>query len=73
MHGLGKKRTRLGRFLDKNKITQGWLVENAKLNRNTVTQLCGDDKYEPRAETVQKIISAFRKHGHDVQGSDFWG
>jgi len=73
MFGLGKKRSRLGRFLDKNGITQGWLVENAKLNRNTLTQLCGDDHYEPRAETVQKIISALRKRGFDVRGSDFWG
>lgn len=72
MYGLGKKRTRLGMFLDKNNITQGWIVEHAKLNRNTLTQICKDDQYEPRAETVQKIISTLRKHGYDVRAHDFW-
>ncbi len=72
MFGLGKPRTKLGRFIDGSGLTQGWLEKKAGLNKNSVSKLCGDASYEPRAGTVQKIISALRKHGHDVRADDFW-
>ncbi|OBZ13325.1 hypothetical protein A7975_10735 [Bacillus sp. FJAT-26390] len=73
MFGLGKQRTKLGRYIDKNGITQGWLESKTGLNKNSVSKLCGDDSYEPRPSTVQKVISSLRKHGHDVRADDFWG
>lgn len=73
MIGTGKPRTKLGRFIDKVGLTQGWIEIKAGLNKNSVSKLCGDVSYEPRAGTVQKVISALRKHGHDVNASDFWG
>lgn len=73
MSGLGKKRTKLGAFLDGKKLSQGWLVERSGVSRNEVGRLCdGNKNVMPLAETVQRIISALRKAGHDVRGEDFW-
>lgn len=70
--GIGKNRTKLGIFLDRNNISQSWFEAATKLNKNTITRLCGDDQYVPRDETVQKVISTLRKRGFDVIASDFW-
>ncbi|WP_160044723.1 XRE family transcriptional regulator [Paenibacillus sp. USDA918EY] len=74
MFGLGKKRTPLGRFIDQNRnISQEWLVKETGLNRDSISDLCdGGKNIRPRAKTVQKIISALRKAGYDVNASDFW-
>lgn len=72
--GIGKERSKLGRFLDRNKLTQGWLAKISGVSRNEISRLSDGEKFTaPRAETVQKIISALRKNGYDVRVDDFWG
>lgn len=71
--GLGKKRTRLGKFLDSAGIDQEWLKAKTKLNRDTISDLCdGSLSINPRVSTRQKVISSLRKHGYDVKADDFW-
>lgn len=73
MYGLGKDRSRLGKFLDTIKKNQRWLTELSGVSRNEVSRLCdGKNTIQPQAQTVQRIISSLRKHGYDVQASDFW-
>ena len=73
MYGLGKNRSRLGLFLDAHKMNQRWLVEISGVSRNEVSRLCdGKHEIQPQAHTVQRIVSALRKCGYDVQASDFW-
>lgn len=73
MYGLGKSRSKLGKFLDCNKLSQSWLEKQAGLTRNTVTHICSGD-YDKgfSIRTRQKVISVLRKHGYDVMVSDFW-
>ncbi len=73
MFGLGKSRTKLGRFIDRNKISQGSLATASKKSRNTISDLCDDSKgIQPNEETQIKIIGALRRMGHDVSPEDFW-
>ena len=74
MFGLGKKRSKFGEYLDRRNITQLWLSKESKVNRNTISELCdGSKKLEPNEKTITRIVSALRKHGHDVRAEDFWG
>lgn len=68
----GKKRTKLGSWMNRNGVSQEWLIKNVPLNRNTVYKLCNDSSYEPREATQLKIVSRLRKHGFDVNIGDFW-
>lgn len=74
MFGLGKKRSPLGAFLDRNKLSQDWLAKEAGLSRNVIWRLCdgerNTDKIQVRSKS--KVISALRKHGFDVVAADFW-
>ena len=68
MYGIGKPRTKLGRFLDKVGIKQGELP----VNKNTATKLCNDKKYDPTPEVRAKVIGYLRMKGYDVRMDDFW-
>ena len=74
MSNLGKKRTRLGKFIDKHpELSQEWLSKKTGLSRDSISDLCdGLKNVKPRIGTVQKIVSVLRKHGYDVISSDFW-
>ncbi|WP_201319120.1 transcriptional regulator [Paenibacillus sp. EPM92] len=66
--GLGKRRTKFGKWLDREGIKQGELP----VSKNTATRLCNDPKYSPYEETVLTVISYLRGRGYDVRISDFW-
>ncbi|MDD9266030.1 transcriptional regulator [Paenibacillus sp. GCM10023248] len=68
MFGLGKSRTRFGKWLDKEGIKQGELP----VNKNTASRLCNDLDYEPYEDTIITVISFLRKKGYDVTVEDFW-
>jgi hypothetical protein len=72
MFGLGKKRSRLGKFLDARGIKQQWLADEAKLNKKTVSQLATDDEYIPAGRTMKKVLQALRKVDPNVKQEDFW-
>lgn len=70
--GLGKKRTKFGRWLDRQGITQLEIEKRAKLGRATVSRLCNDFDYVPKFETVAKVKKALKQLGHDVP-DDYFG
>lgn len=72
MWGLGKNRSRLGKWLDQHGYTQEDLVRESKVNRNTVSQLCSDDHYVPSGRTMQKVIKALREVDPTVRADQFW-
>lgn len=73
MYGLGKPRSKLGRFLDDNKLSQSWLEKESGLMRNTISNMCNPDyKRGFSVESRRKVISALRRKGFDVMSSDFW-
>lgn len=72
MFGLGKQRSRLGKYLDDNDIPQQWLVDETKLNKKTISQLASKDKPLPSGTTMQKILQALRKKDKSLRQEDFW-
>lgn len=72
MYGLGKQRTKLGKWLDSKGISQEWLVKKTKLSRTTISSACSDVEYDLSGSTMRKILEALRSEGYDVKVSDFW-
>lgn len=73
MFGLGKPRSKFGRFLDKHKIRQQDLVKESKVNKTTISRLCQGDTFKPSLTNGNKIIKALRKMtGKNVNIDDFW-
>ncbi|MEB4895224.1 transcriptional regulator [Bacillus thuringiensis] len=72
MYGLGKKRTKFGRFLDRNGIAQIELERTSKLSTGTISKLCNDKRYKPKFSTITQIIKGLKKLGKHVDENDFW-
>jgi predicted transcriptional regulator len=73
MFGLGKKRSKLGRWLDNKGISQQWLAKTSKVSRSTVSDLCkGDSEHAPTQSTIKKIMNALRKIDPGVKADDFF-
>jgi putative transcriptional regulator len=70
--GLGKPRSKLGRFLDRNKITQEKIRSLAGIDRTIMAEICGSEDYNPHMNTRIKLIGSLRKLGYDVRMDDFW-
>ncbi|MDA1598589.1 XRE family transcriptional regulator [Bacillus cereus group sp. MYBK77-1] len=66
------KRTPLGRFLDKHRIEQEWLVRKSGLGRNTVGDLANNPDRSPTRKTMQKILKVLREFDSRVKAEDFW-
>jgi transcriptional regulator with XRE-family HTH domain len=72
MFGLGKNRSKLGKFLDSKGITQTWLAQKSTVNKNTINDLCnGESDRSPTARTIKKIMKVInheidpKKKPHD--------
>ncbi len=70
--GLGKKRTKFGRYLDSNGIAQIELERTSKLSTGTVSKLCNDKKYRPKFSTIIQIVKGMKKLGKNIDEQDFW-
>ncbi|WP_342540074.1 helix-turn-helix transcriptional regulator [Heyndrickxia sp. FSL K6-6286] len=72
MFGLGKSRSKLGKYLDRHGITQTELAKKAKVGDMTVSRLCNEDDYRPKISTISKIKRALKTLGHDLP-DDYFG
>ncbi|MDZ4588732.1 helix-turn-helix domain-containing protein [Bacillus cereus] len=72
MFGLGKNRTKFGRYLDSNGIAQIELERTSKLSTGTVSKLCNDKKYRPKFSTITQIVKGLKKLGKNIDEHDFW-
>ncbi|MHA6481296.1 helix-turn-helix domain-containing protein [Paenibacillus sp. strain BS8-2] len=72
MFGIGKRRSRLGKWLDQNSLKQEDLVKESKVSRNTISKACSEEDFIPSAAVMKKIIGALRTIDPDVKGSKFW-
>ncbi|HFJ9375230.1 TPA: XRE family transcriptional regulator [Bacillus nitratireducens] len=66
------KRTPLGKFLDKHRIEQEWLVRKSGLGRNTIGDLANNPDRSPTRKTMQKILKVLREFDSRVKADDFW-
>jgi transcriptional regulator with XRE-family HTH domain len=72
MWGIGKSRSKLGRWLDKKGLEQQELARAAKVSKNTVSKACNEKDYIPRHDVIKKLLLAIRKIDPNVKMSDFW-
>ena len=72
MWGLGKPRSKLGKWLDKKGLEQNALAKEAKVSKNTISKACNDKSYIPRQDAMKKILVAVRKIDPNKRMSDFW-
>ncbi|HHT7240206.1 helix-turn-helix transcriptional regulator [Bacillus sp. JJ927] len=71
--GIGKPRSKFGRFLDKHNLTQQELSRESGVNRGTISRLCKGDAFHPSLKNGQKIIRTLRKlTNKNVDHQDFW-
>ncbi|MEK4973680.1 helix-turn-helix transcriptional regulator [Niallia sp. FSL R7-0648] len=70
--GLGKKRSKLGKYLDSNSITQQEIAEESGVSKSTISRLCDPANYEPSLATAKKIIKALKKYNQNINYNDFW-
>ncbi|MGA6841325.1 XRE family transcriptional regulator [Priestia megaterium] len=72
MSGSRKKRSKLGKFLDRHKIDQEWLVRQSGLGRNTIGDLANSNDRSPTTRTIQKIMKVIRKIDPNAKADDFF-
>jgi DNA-binding XRE family transcriptional regulator len=73
LFGLGKTRSKFGKWVDRKGLTQQEIAEEAKVGRTTVSNMCSDPDYSPRIETWVKIQKALKNMGYNVNRDDFFG
>ena len=72
MWGIGKPRSKLGKWMDKNGFEQQDLAKTAKISKNTVSKVCNEKDYIPRQDVMKKILKAIRRVEPNAKMSDFW-
>lgn len=72
MFGLGKPRTKFGKWMDREGLGQGRVASICKIGRNTVSRLANDPKHKVTTETSKKIIKELRLAGYDVEFGDLF-
>ncbi|MEK4970729.1 helix-turn-helix transcriptional regulator [Cytobacillus sp. FSL R7-0696] len=71
--GIGKSRTKFGRWIDKKEITQIEIEEKSGLSRRTISRLCNDKEYTPKISTVARIKKALKEIGEGYPPDDYFG
>lgn len=72
MFGLGKTRTKFGKWLDKKGIAQNEVAKKSKVGRTTISNMCSDKDYSPKYSTFEQVRRGLEKMGYDVDYNDFW-
>jgi transcriptional regulator with XRE-family HTH domain len=72
MFGLGKKRTPIGKWIDRNQWSQEKLREKSRVSRDTISRMCNDKNYIPGPTVKKKILDTIRKVEPNIKSSDFW-
>lgn len=73
MFGLGKPRSKFGKWLDRKGIEQIDVAKKAKLSEMTLTRMCNDSGHMPRISTWVKVQRALKSMGYDVDRDKFFG
>jgi putative transcriptional regulator len=72
LFGLGKKRSRFGKYLDSHSITQQEIANESGVSKSTISRLCNPLEEEPTIGVAKRIIKALKKHDPQIDYKDFW-
>ena len=67
-----KKRSKLGKYLDREGFTQEELVKVSKVSRNTISRICSDPDYAPSGSTIKKVMRAIKQLDPNAKIDDFF-
>ncbi|MEB9685136.1 helix-turn-helix domain-containing protein [Bacillus anthracis] len=67
-----RKRTKLGRWLDKKGIEQKELQKAAQIGRTTCYRLCNDTQHIPSVPVIRAVVNAIKKIDPSAKSSDFF-
>ncbi|HDR5353535.1 TPA: helix-turn-helix domain-containing protein [Bacillus thuringiensis] len=67
-----RRRTKLGRWLDRKGIEQKELQKSAKIGRTTCYRLCNDTKHTPSVPVIRAVLTAIKKIDPHAKSSDFF-
>ncbi|PFE34188.1 transcriptional regulator [Priestia megaterium] len=66
------KRSKFGKWLDNEGITQVEFSEKSEVSRRTLTRLCNEKEYIPSPQILRKIMNAVKKVDSNKQPKDFF-
>jgi predicted transcriptional regulator len=72
LFGLGKPRSKFGKWVDKNGIVQKEIAEKAKLSEMSVSRMCNEKDYVPKVSTWVKVQRALKSMGYEVDRDRFF-
>jgi hypothetical protein len=71
--GLGKSRTKLGKYIDANGLTQGWLERHTGISETTITKLCSDVNFNSSMKMRLIVVRVLQDEIDPHVGVyDFW-
>jgi transcriptional regulator with XRE-family HTH domain len=66
------KRSKFGRWLDQEGITQVEFAERSKVSSNTIWRICNKKDYIPSPAVLKKLMDAVKKMDKNKQIQDFF-
>ena len=72
MFGLGKRRSRFGKYLDSHSISQQEISKESGVSKSTISRLCQPEENDPTLGVAKKIIKSLKKYDSSVDYRDFW-
>ena len=70
--GLGKPRSRLGKWIDDHGISQAELEKKSGVSRDVIRILAKENK-RPSWRTEKRLMQALRQYDSEISAEDFWG
>ncbi|KON67221.1 helix-turn-helix domain-containing protein [Peribacillus butanolivorans] len=70
--GKGKRRSKVGKLIDKHGYTQEEFVSASGISRNTISRVCSDPKYVPSAGVLKKIMKAIRSIDAGAKSDEYF-
>jgi transcriptional regulator with XRE-family HTH domain len=70
--GGGKKRSKVGKLIDRHGYTQEELREFSGVSRNTISKVCNDPDYVPSPSVLKKLMNAIRALDPGAKADDYF-
>lgn len=70
--GSGKRRSKLGKLIDRQGFSQEDLREESGVSRNTISKACNEPDYVPSPSVMKKLMTAIRKLDPGAKADDYF-
>lgn len=68
----GKKRSKVGKLIDQQGLTQEELKDASGVSRNTISKVCNDPDYVPSPAVLKKLMKVIRQIKPGAKTDDFF-